>query len=191
MNRLAAGDADALDVLVRRHHGFVVRHARRYVNDGAAADDIAQEVFMRVLRFADQFRRDDNFRGWLATLTTRLALNELRTRKRKHWRSSGAVESDADFRWRSVSSTELAEGEVLREERLSAVRQAIEALPESQRQALWLQRFEDFDLETIGSIMGLSVSAVKSLLHRARANLAEKLAPWNPLESGNPIEPRK
>ncbi len=198
MQQLQQGDSAALDSLVRRHHGFVVRHARRTLDDSNAAEDVAQEVFLRVYRFCAQFRRNDNFMGWLATLTTRLALNELRTRRRKHWRVTSSLGAQGSANnppgdsadWRPGSHSEdPAEGQLLREERNAAVRAAIEMLPDLQRQALWLQRFEGLDLESVGRALNRSPSAVKSLLHRARLTLAEELSDWKPDHSLAPIAP--
>ncbi|MEM7165262.1 MAG: sigma-70 family RNA polymerase sigma factor [Planctomycetota bacterium] len=185
MLRFQRGDEGAYEQLVREHLGFVVRHARRYLHDDSAAEDVAQEVFLRVYRSPHLFREASNFQGWLATIASRLALNELRTRRRKHWRARSTLRDDhADQRsedsrdWRpGVNESEAPDEQVLREERMELVHEAIGQLPEKQRQALWLQRFEGWDLQQIGETLQLSVPAVKSLLHRARAALLKELQP--------------
>ena len=204
MLRFQRGDEAAYEILVRRHLAFVIRHARRYLAEDAGAEDVAQEVFLRLYRSGLQFRDPSNFTGWLATMTTRLALNELRTRARKRWlprsqlKSDGATDSTAGREWRpgmtapgshystssSENSHESGEETLLRAERAAAVRAAVANLPERQRLAIELQRFEDFDLEQIGVVLEMTVPAVKSLLHRARATLLEALSPYLDGESG-------
>ncbi|MGE3165137.1 MAG: RNA polymerase sigma factor [Planctomycetota bacterium] len=175
MRLFQAGDTGAFDALVRRHLAFVVRHAARYVRDESAAEDIAQEVFLRLYSSRDLFRDESNFLGWLATIASRLALNELRTRRRKHWRSRSSVGDDAGHAWLPGGEAAPPEAETLREEEIAAVRAAMERLPQKQREALWLQRFEGWDLEAVGVALELSVPAVKSLLFRARSALATEL----------------
>lgn len=192
MLRFQGGDVAAYDELVRGHLGFVVRHANRYLRDESAAEDVAQEVFLRVYRSPHLFREASNFGGWLATITSRLALNELRTRRRKHWRAQSTLGrddrdtgSDDAGGWRpgaGGTTTANPEGEapdeaLLREERMYLIHEAIGQLPEKQRQALWLQRFEGWDLQQVGDTLGLSIPAVKSLLHRARGALLKQLTP--------------
>lgn len=192
IQRFLSGDERAFDGLVLRHHAFVVRMARRYVGDASGADDVAQEVFLRLYRHADQFREPNNFRGWLATITSRLALNELRTRRRKRWVPRSTLDGNellADWTPGHAAATEDDPGEaVLRGERIEMVREALARLPHRQRVALTLQRFEGWGLEDIGATLELSVPAVKSLLHRARGRLAELLGEFigqeNPIPSG-------
>ena len=173
MRRFQEGDTRAYEVLVRRHLDLVVRHARRYVSDLAGAEDVAQEVFLRMFRSRDRFRDPNNFRGWLVTMTSRIALNELRTRRRKRWVARSTLEADDPSQeWRPGSAgSEAPEEATLREERVEAVRQAISQLPDDQRQAILLQHFEGWDLRQIGDAMDRSIPAVKSLLHRARRAL--------------------
>lgn len=184
MHRFQSGDRRAFEELVRRHLAFVIRQAARYVGDEAAAEDVAQEVFLRVFRSGELFREATSFLGWLATITSRLALNELRTRQRKHWvaRSSlecGSAVVEAALETRAWvpgnADVEGPDGELLREERIRLVREALARMPENQRMALTLQRFDGWDLQQIGATMGLSGSATKSLLHRARHRLAQEL----------------
>ncbi len=187
MRRLKGGDDHAFDVLVRRHMAFVVRHARRYLGVDPCAEDVAQEVFLRLYRSAELFRDARSFRGWLATITSRLALNELRTRKRKRWVPRSTLDAEhSGVEWRPGGGArgvhavehEHPEGALMRAERNHAVQEAILQLPERQREAIWLQRFEGWDLDHVGAALGLTVPAVKSLLHRARASLEKLLAPY-------------
>jgi RNA polymerase sigma-70 factor (ECF subfamily) len=190
------GDRGAYECLVVRHLAFVVRHARRYLRDDAGAEDVAQEVFLRLFRSVKQFRDPSNFIGWLTLMTTRLSLNELRTRTRKRWfarsqlaNNHGTGDSQAGREWRSGESAGRqpdigGEDLLLQAELFEQLHAAIAALPERQRLAVELQSFEEWGLERIGAVLEMSVPAVKSLLHRARANLLEKLQ--NYLEEPQP-----
>lgn len=188
MARFQAGDRDAYETLVRRHLDLVLRHARRYVGDEASAEDVAQNVFLRLYRSRERFREAKNFSGWLVTITARLALNEIRTRRRKRWVTRGRDENpEVEPRWRVAGGgIEPPEEPVLRQERVAAVRSALARLPENQRQAILLQRFEGWDLTRIGEAMELSVPAVKSLLHRARRALEAMLEPMLGEEARRP-----
>jgi len=179
MARFQGGDRHAYETLVRRHLELVIRHARRYVGDDASAEDVAQNVFLRLFRSRERFREAKNFSGWLVTITTRLALNELRTRRRKRWVTRGREDaSEREPEWRVAGSgIDPPDEPLLREERIAAVRSALARLPDHQRQAILLQRFEGWDLTRIGETMELSVPAVKSLLHRARRALETMLEP--------------
>lgn len=178
MRSFQSGNEDAYDELVRRYLPFVSRHAYRYVQEQSAAEDVAQEVFLRLYRSRDLFREDTNFRGWIATITTRLALNELRTRRRKHWKSKSSLDGTLEGQdWRPGNNApENPEARAVQEEVVDAVRAAVDRLPEKQRQAIWLQRFEGWDLKEVGAALDLSVPAVKSLLFRARAALMKELS---------------
>ncbi len=191
MRRFQGGDGSAFDALVRRHLHFVVRHARRYFTDAASSEDVAQEVFLRLYRSRDRFRDAGNFLGWLATITRRAALNELRTRRRKHWRPASTVaEATRRQEWRGDGTgADDPADPLLRAERESAVIAAIERLPERQRIALWLQRFEGWDLPAVGTALELSVPAVKSLLFRARESLMTELEAF--VKDPHPLAPRR
>ena len=176
MRRFQQGDPDAFDLLVHRHLDFVIRHARRYLRDLAGAEDVAQVVFLRVWNSRDRFRESISFRGWIAKITTRIALNEIRTRKRKRWTPRSALSSDPDAvvgsYWvgGSIRSKDPAQ-ELLGKEKAKAVRDAIERLEEPGRQAIWLQNFEDWSVVRIAESLGMTVSATKSVLFRARKAL--------------------
>lgn len=191
MGRFQRGDLAAFDALVRRHLGFVVRHARRYVADESSAEDVAQDVFLRLYRARDTFRDGSNFLGWLATITTRVALNELRTRRRKHWVATSALPAAAvTHAWRAESCFAVDPAEQLLEvERIAAVRAAMRELPHRQRLALTLQRFEGWDLVSVGAALDLTVPAVKSLLFRARASLMTLLTKY--IEDPLPLAERR
>ncbi len=181
MRRFQGGDSEAYEILVSRHLTFVVRHARRYIRDLAGAEDVAQLVFLRVWKSKDQFREAISFRGWLARITGRIALNEIRTRKRKRWtpRSSlsreDGVETGQEWVGGSERSSDPAQ-DLLKEERIDAVRMAIDKLEEPARQAIYLQNFENWSVARIAETLGLTIPATKSVLFRARKKLQQDLS---------------
>ncbi|MEM7261186.1 MAG: sigma-70 family RNA polymerase sigma factor [Planctomycetota bacterium] len=183
MLRFQSGDVTAYETLVTRHLEFVHRHARRYVGDFSEAEDVAQDVFLRLYRSAARFQEPVHFRGWLATMTTRIALNSLRTRKRKRWRHA-PEDRASTTEWKPGAGPQPSDSPItgdeaaLASERAALLHAAIARLPERQRTAIWLQRFESWSLEDIGAALDLGIPAVKSLLHRARAALAGFLEPY-------------
>lgn len=183
MRRFQRGDQDAFETLVRRNLDFVIRQARRYLRDLAGAEDVAQAVFLRVWKSRDRFREAISFRGWIAKITTRIALNEIRTRKRKRWTPRSSLSSDPDAvvgrEWvgGSTRSKDPAQ-ELLGKEKAKAVRDAIDRLEEPGRQAIWLQNFEDWSVVRIAESLGMTVSATKSVLFRARKSLLIELTDY-------------
>jgi RNA polymerase sigma-70 factor (ECF subfamily) len=181
MRRFQGGDASAFDRLVERNLDAVVRQARRYVRDLAGAEDVAQDVFLRVWKSRDRFREAISFRGWISKMTTRIALNELRTRHRKRWKPRSSLSSNPDavvgVDWVGGSDRTIDPAQdLLKVERIEAVQDAIERLPEPARQAILLQNFEGWSVTRIAETLGLTVPATKSVLFRARRKLLSELA---------------
>ena len=177
MRRFQGGDESAYEMLVDRNLDFVIRQARRYIRDLAGAEDVAQDVFFRVWKSKDRFRHAKSFRGWLTTMTSRIALNEIRTRSRKRWRPRSSLGSD-DFEspgveW--VGGSERSsdpDAELLRKERIAMVNAAIENLGEPARQVIYLHYFEQWPVSRIAENLGLTVAALKSVLFRARKKMS-------------------
>lgn len=180
MRRFQGGDTSAFDMLVERNLDAVVRQARRYVKDLAGAEDVAQDVFLRIWKSRDRFREAISFRGWISKMTTRIALNELRTRTRKRWRPRSSLSSDPDavvgVDWVGGSDRSIDPSQgLLQGERVKAVQEAIERLEEPARQAILLQNFEGWSVTRIAETLGLTVPATKSVLFRARRKLLSEL----------------
>lgn len=180
MRRFQGGDTSAFDMLVERNLDAVVRQARRYVKDLAGAEDVAQDVFLRIWKSRDRFREAISFRGWISKMTTRIALNELRTRTRKRWRPRSSLSSDPDaivgVDWVGGSDRSIDPSHgLLQGERVKAVQEAIERLEEPARQAILLQNFEGWSVTRIAETLGLTVPATKSVLFRARRKLLSEL----------------
>ena len=180
MRRFQGGDESAYEMLVDRNLDFVIRQARRYIRDLAGAEDVAQDVFFRVWKSKDRFRHAKSFRGWLSTMTSRIALNEIRTRIRKRWKPRSSLGSDefespgVDWVGGSERSTD-PDAELLREERIAMVNAAIEKLGEPARQVIYLHYFEQWPVPRIAENLGLTVAALKSVLFRARKKMLTDL----------------
>jgi RNA polymerase sigma-70 factor (ECF subfamily) len=175
MERIGAGDHAAFRDLVERHQHAVIGTVAKMLGNSSEAEDIAQQVFLRIWKNAKRYRPDAKFTTYLFTITRNLVFNETHRRSRKK-----EVSSDE----REEFSNHLIEGnpdrqpdaELLQAELQLAVDDAIAALPEAQRMAVVLRRYEQLSYEEIAEVLQLSVSAVKSLLFRARTALRESLA---------------
>ena len=171
---LAADDDEAAFAeLLNRNLGRVHGVIRRYLGRTADADDLAQEVFIRVYRSRARYAPSARFTTWLYRITANLCMNYIRDRKRK---PALSLDANPDI------PTDLRDDEarapddlLLEEERALAVRAAVDQLPDSQRMAVILYRFEGLSYRALGEVLELSVPAVKSLLFRARENLKEAL----------------
>jgi len=165
------GDDEAFTRLVELYQGPVFGMLRRILGPRGSVEDLAQETFLRVWRSRDGYRPTGKFTTFLYRITYNLALNRLRDEGRRPVRPlpEGAEEGLADGA--SPDPVEAAD----RGDRAALVRAALDRLPRNQRTALVLQHYEGLDLAEIGSLMGISAKAVKSLLHRARTRLREEL----------------
>jgi RNA polymerase sigma-70 factor (ECF subfamily) len=177
MARIAKGDNDAFEILVNRHQTSVLNLIYRFIGDRTQAKDLAQEVFIRVWQSAKTYKPKAKFTTWIYRITANLCFNELKSARRKKWlqfRRSEAdqeVQAEEDFPNSSPSPEDL----LLAKEHSRQISEALQSLPDNQRMALVLKRYDDLSYEEIGRIMGCSVSAVESLLVRAKRNIQEKL----------------
>jgi RNA polymerase sigma-70 factor (ECF subfamily) len=185
MERTRLGDRKAFEELVNRYRRPILRLARRTVRDDFEAEDLAQKVFVQAYRAAGRYRPTAKFSTWLFTIARNLCLNEIRRRIRRSaesldaWRDS---EEGAFSRQFEDPAGQEPDQEVQRAELYQMVEEAIDDLPENQRVAITLCREGDQSYEDIGEVLGLSVSAVKSLVFRAREALKRRLKPY--LRSG-------
>lgn len=168
MQRLGRGDLQALGVLVGRHQDPVRLLAYRVLGRWDLADDMAQEAFLRLVRTADRYQPDRPLIAFLRRIVVNLCL-DLRKRKR----AAGWPESEP------ASQAAGADDCLEAVERRAAIWEEINQLPERQRVALTLHRFEGLGHEEIAELTGWSLSAVESLLVRAYGRLREKLKAWN------------
>ncbi len=177
MERICQGDMEALEALIEHHQGRVIGTITKMLGDAGEAEDIGQQVFLRVWKAAKSYRPGAKFTTWLLTITRNLVFNEMRRRKRKPFQSlEAAEESGMPIRGEEESASPASQ--VLQAELENAIQDAISALPEQQRMALVLRRYEDLAYEDIAAVMKISVSSVKSLLFRARTELRDRLAKY-------------
>lgn len=182
MRRFQSGEEAAFRVLFDRYASHLINFAYRLLARRDESEDLAQEVLLRVYKGRDRFDPSRLFRPWIFSIAARLASNRLRYTKRHPAVSldkpAGEDEqTPPNLDHRNDSSPSVDET-LERQEIVSAVQQAIQALPENQRAAVLLARFEDMSYEEIATTMGSSVSSVKSLLFRARQTLKAVLTSY-------------
>jgi RNA polymerase sigma-70 factor, ECF subfamily len=178
MLAVAAGDEAGYTYLVTKYHRQIIHFLFRMVHNEAIAEELAQEVFLRVYRSRESYRAEAKFSTWLYRIATNLAVNQARDTKNE--RTAPTLELDAPDS-ESGSMPEVADDElnveqrILREERMAAIRAQVSALPERQRMAVLMHKYQEMDYRQIGEVLKLSESATKSLLFRAYQTLRERL----------------
>jgi RNA polymerase sigma-70 factor (ECF subfamily) len=177
MARIAKGDDDAFEILVDRHQASILNFIYRYIGDRTQAKDLAQEVFIRVWKSAKTYKPEAKFTTWLYRLTANLCLNELKSARRKKWFSFNRSDEDGDLTFEDTlaDGAPSAEDLLLEKERSRQISEALQSLPDNQRMALVLKRYDDLSYQEIAQVIGCSVSAVESLLVRAKRTLQGKL----------------
>jgi RNA polymerase sigma-70 factor, ECF subfamily len=174
-----AGDEASFELLLRRYRTPLVNFLYRMVRDAATAEDLAQEVFLRVYRARKQYSPSAKFTTWLFRIATNLALNSIRDNRHRRMESSlDAPVDDEDSAPRDLPSRDMRIDEHMMErDRCDFIRRAIWSLPEKQRVAVLLHKYEEMDYGEIARILECSESALKSLLFRAYETLRVQLAP--------------
>ncbi len=173
-----ARDERALRELVERYQGPVYTMAYRMLGNAADAEDIAQRTFIRVWKAAPSYEPEARFSTWLFTIVKNLVFNESRRRQRKPANSLEACEEQGCYAG-ACSSPEQAPDATLEQKELETiVERALDSLSPKARMAVQLRRFEGLGYEDIASVLGMTVSATKSLLFRARRELRELLADY-------------
>jgi RNA polymerase sigma-70 factor (ECF subfamily) len=178
MLRVAAGDDAGFSYLVEKHHRAMIHFLFRMVRNQAIAEELAQEVFLRVYRSRESYRAEAKFTTWLYRIATNLAVNH--ARDTRHERTAHTVYLDAPNP-ESGATPDVADDEptaeqrLMRDERMRAIRTHVMALPERQRMAVVMHKYQGMDYRQIGEVLKLSESATKSLLFRAYQTLRDKL----------------
>jgi RNA polymerase sigma-70 factor (ECF subfamily) len=183
MLRVQGGDAFAFEQLMKRYHGRLVRILRHVAGSDDSAEDLAQDVFLRVFRARASYLPTAKFSTWLFHIAHNVASNALRDRKRRKevqvLAPTGSHSGIMTLDQMAMASTGMMPVRRLdKVERAEMVRLAVDALNERQRMALLLCKFEGLSYQEIAEAMELSVQAVKSLLSRARVNLKQMLHPY-------------
>lgn len=181
MLRVSQGDLHAFECLVKKYQNSIKDFIARQIHDVAEAEDLAQKVFIQVFRAAKRYRPTAKFSTWLFTIARNLCLNEIRRRSRK---PSQALDLTPELTsedkaqnhggWSEESPTQ----SLLRQELEEKIEQVLAKLPELQRSALLLLDRQGMSYEEIAQTLGKSVSAIKSLIHRARETLKSEIKPY-------------
>lgn len=176
MERVRKGDVEAFRELVEAHERRVIGTVTRMLGDENEAQDLAQQVFIRVWKSASRWEPTAKFTTWLYTILRNLVFNECRRRSRHPTRSIDAASDDEEHPQQFADgNTKAPDTSLLDGEMQDAIERAIQELPEAQRMAVVMRRYQDVSYEEIAEVLDLTVPAVKSLLFRARTDLREKL----------------
>ena len=177
MRLVARGDTRAFEEVIERHQALVAGTAARMLGSNSDVEDIAQQVFIRVWKSARRYVPRAKFTTWLLKITRNLVFNELRRAKR---RAQVPLQSDPGIEEIPLKdeTNPAPDASLLEDELQRAIEEAIMQLPESQRMALVLRRYEQLSYEEIAEVLDLSVPAVKSVLFRARTELRSRLSKY-------------
>jgi RNA polymerase sigma-70 factor, ECF subfamily len=176
-----AGDEESFETLLRKYRTPVVNFLYRMVRNSAEAEDLAQEVFLRVYRARQGYAPSAKFTTWMFRIATNLALNALRDNH--HRQSEISIDQPVETNESEQPALEVpdrrpsAEQKLIARSRTEMIRNAINVLPEKQRAAVLLHKYQELDYDKIAKILGCSESALKSLLFRAYETLRIQLEP--------------
>ena len=181
MLRVKQGDLAAFTTLVEKFKQPVMNLAARTLRDPTEAEDLAQNVFVQVFKSAARYQTTAKFSTWLFTIARNLCLNEIRRRSRHPAESLDAPHPDQEdqprHQFEDLKNFSPPDA-LLQGELAQKIEQALAGLPENQRTAILLCRQDELSYEEIAEVLGCSLSATKSLIHRGRETLKEKLKPY-------------
>ncbi|HYA24608.1 MAG TPA: sigma-70 family RNA polymerase sigma factor [Terriglobales bacterium] len=178
MLRVRAGDDSAFAYLVEKYRRPMVSFMYRTARNPAAAEDLAQEVFLRVYRSRESYEPSAKFSTWLYRIATNLAANYARDTRHERPENMVSIDEPDDDTGLTVDVPDVAlsaEEAIVRRERMAAIRQRVQALPERQRMAVIMHKYQQMDYRQIAQVLKLSESATKSLLFRAYETLRVQL----------------
>jgi RNA polymerase sigma-70 factor (ECF subfamily) len=178
MLRAKAGDESAFAYLVQKYRRPMVSFMYRMSHNAAAAEDLAQEVFLRVYRSRTSYEASAKFTTWLYRIATNLAVNHARDTRHERPENMASLDEPDEETGTTMDvadSSLTVEQQILRRERMEAIRKKVQALPERQRMAVIMHKYQQMDYRQIGEVLKLSESATKSLLFRAYESLREQL----------------
>ena len=180
MLKFKQGEISAFEALLDKYHNPIINFVYRFIGNKQESEDLAQEVFLRVYRSSQNYKPKAKFSTWIYRIAKNLVLNELR-RRRTHNVSSldEMVSFEEEELPKQISNNKpSALVELEKKDLTVAVRKAIDSLPANQKMAVVLKRYDELPYVEIAKILGCSVSAVKSLLNRAKVSLKEKLSSY-------------
>jgi RNA polymerase sigma-70 factor (ECF subfamily) len=172
------GNKDNFRILVDEHHASVFHIAMGFVHDRDEAEDITQEVFIRSWQSLGKFRGDSSFSTWLHRIAVNACLNNARKKRGSPVfdRIASIFSKDAKAETETLSFQENPEEILIREEHSAWLQKALDSLPENQRTAIILSKYDDLSQKEIATILNLTEGAVEALLQRAKKNLRERLS---------------
>jgi len=180
MAQVCRGDELSFELLLARHRSTVVNHLYRLVRDRAIAEDLAQDVFLRVYRSRNRYQPQAKFTTWLFRITTNVALNWRRDTRREaiHFRLDAEPHEKRQMElW---DQTPRADQRLLALDHARQIRAAVETLPAKQLAAVLMHKYQGMDYAQIAEVLDCSLPALKSLLFRAYATLRRRLAQFDP-----------
>jgi RNA polymerase sigma-70 factor (ECF subfamily) len=178
MLRVKAGDDAAFDYLVEKFRRPIISFMYRMAHNQAVAEELGQEVFLRVYRSRHTYAAEAKFTTWLYRIATNLAVNHARDTKAERVEATVSIDESDEETGMTIDVADphlSAEQAMLRRERLASIRKHVEALPERQRLAVLMHKYQGLDYRQIAEVLKLSESATKSLLFRAYETLRERL----------------
>jgi RNA polymerase sigma-70 factor, ECF subfamily len=177
MLRVKDGDEESFRVLLEKHRNPVVHFVHRMVQDRAVAEELGQEVFLRVFRSRETYEPTARFTTWLFRIATHLALNWLRDERNERGQQRLDDGRSGEMAAREVADRKpTVEQSMVYQARLQEIRAAIALLPAKQRAAVLMHKYEEMEYSQIANVLGCSESAIKSLLFRAYEALRARLA---------------
>ncbi len=176
MLRVRDGDGASFALLLEKHRNSVVHFVYRMVQDFAVAEELGQEVFLRVYRSRATYEPTAKFTTWLFRIATHLALNWIRDGKRERGQERLDAQQEGAPARQVSDRKPTMEASMVYDVKLNQVREAIALLPEKQRSAVLMHKYEEMEYSQIATVLNCSESAVKSLLFRAYESLRARLA---------------
>ncbi|MBI1787554.1 MAG: sigma-70 family RNA polymerase sigma factor [Acidobacteria bacterium] len=176
MLRFQRGEAASLDLLLEKHRTPVIYFLHRMVGNRAVAEELAQDTFLRVYRSQASYQPTAKFTTWLYRIATNLAINWLRDHRHEKNGESLDAPSASGLRPQIVDPSPAADSELQKQEMLRQLRQAVAELPDRQRAAVLMHKYQGMELSQISGALGCSLATVKSRLFRAYATLRMRLA---------------
>ncbi len=178
IDKLKQGNESAFKELVESYRSMVVNTCFGLLHNTDDAEDVAQDVFIEVFRSVENFRADSKISTWLYRIAVNRSLNFIRDnkkRKRVQWFDDVVESKKETLNQLNQQSADDPESELENSQRALILHEAVDSLPENQRVAFTLNKYEDLAYKEISEVMNLSVSSVESLIHRAKKNLQKKL----------------
>ncbi len=171
------GDKDKFRLLVEQYQQMVFRTCMGFLHNKDDADDLTQEVFIQAYKSLSGFKGNATFSTWIYRIAINASLNKIRGSSKKFFlqRFGPNSEKDEDRKTIQIADSDDPENIIIRKERAEWVRKALDSLPENQRTAIVLSKYDDLPQKKIAEIMNTTEGAVEALLQRAKKNLRDKL----------------